>query len=482
MWKIKLKTIVVTILIFSMVVINTTFNCYALTGSEFLQSVINSFGILSGAIPDAQVTDQMIYSTVKHTFDSVGFLIDETGITIQKIKDAINGVDNNFDNTNSDNDDVAQWIMDNTSVISGNVVYGDQYNSFIKNYSNTYMSNNGYYICYSYDVSQVSGWNLSSTQISFIQSNQSNYIVIVHPSRRSDTRYAFITLVPKSLNLYLYGQNSSGSYFMPYFCNSAGEKVNFSNLSGVKTYNGNLVQISNDEAYNNSIFVTKYNNVFEGSVYSDFYCTYGYCEQLIMYTSTSSIGNTLSSNSLPYYYNNTVWDNFEDNSTGDYVVDSNNINTVTYGDTVSYINNYYTENNNYPDNSTVNNWITNTNTENIENNNSGGDDSGGGSGDDSGGSGTGIVSILTALGKAIADLITGIVAFLAEIIGGLVEAITGLLDTLTDIITTFTESIPNIFSPLIGWLFDGLPEEFTAIILLGLSACVIASIIKILRG
>lgn len=204
--------------------------------------------------------------------------------------------------------------------------------------------------------------------------------------------------------------------------------------------------------------------------------TFNSVNQLNDYISTYGIGKN------PYYYNNQVWSDFSSHTSGDYTVDNSNVNTVTYGDVISYVNDYHDTNNYYPDNSTVNTWIETTN----NNNNSGGgsgDDSGGGSGGSGGDSGgSGIVSILTALGKAIADLITGIAAFLAEVVGGLVEAITGLLDTLTDLITNFTESIPNIFSPLLGWLFDGLPEEFTAIILLGLTACVIASIIKILRG
>lgn len=502
----KYMKISISILTFCIVLFNYTYNCYAISSNvtpeswmKQLGDAVKTFAITLEA--GEHLSSNALREYVKKSFDSVGFMIDETGVLIDKIKTAIHGVDNNFDDQTSDEDDIGQWIVDNTEVINGDVVFGDQYNAFIKEYNNNYVEDNKISIWYTCDVQQSTPRWLNAGFVSDFTTIEENYPNYIYTVNRFDTASVYLIGVPQSPKIYgvlAYVFDTDWEEFYFYRCNDINGVLSYEPItirdSSLMVYEvdsqGHCTLLNDNSVVNfgysdktlYSYFTKQSGQSCGGDSWQQYPKTFSTNAAYIQtFTSVNALDTYIHSVGIglqPYYYNNQVWSNFVDNSSGDYTVTTSNVNTVTYGDTVSYINDYHDTNNNYPDNSTVNNWIETTN----NNNNSGGGSGGGsgGSGDDPGGSG--IVSILTALGKAIADLITGIAAFLAEVVGGLVEAITGLLDTLTDLITNFTESIPNIFSPLLGWLFDGLPEEFTAIILLGLTACVIASIIKILRG
>ena len=195
--------------------------------------------------------------------------------------------------------------------------------------------------------------------------------------------------------------------------------------------------------------------------------SYGHVKEIPIY-GTKPLLESSERGTMPYYYNNTVWQDFS-SSTGDYTFSPTNINTVTYGDTVSYINDYHDTNNNYPDNSTVNNWINNTNEENITNNGggSGGDDSGGGSG-----SGTdGIFDFLSDLGAVLGNLIKN-----------LGQAITNIIKGISDLVTSIVTDLPTVFFDFIGAIFGWLPDEWVTLLSLSLAAMLIWGIVKVIRG
>lgn len=169
----------------------------------------------------------------------------------------------------------------------------------------------------------------------------------------------------------------------------------------------------------------------------------------------------------PYYYNNDVWQDFS-SSNGDYTWSPSNINTVTYGDVTSYIDNSNTENGYPPNIQDINIHIEDKDEENKDTSDGGGSD-GGGSGD--GDSGTGIFDLLKGLGKVIADFIKGLVAVITEVIGAIGEAIASI-----------TSVLPNTISSLLGIVFDFLPPEITALISLGIVAMVTVGIIKLFKG
>lgn len=179
----------------------------------------------------------------------------------------------------------------------------------------------------------------------------------------------------------------------------------------------------------------------------------------------------------PYYINERVWQDFSQ-TTGDYVMTDENINTVSYGDVISYVDSF-NETNGYPPTPiNINNYIEDQDDENKDSGGSGGSGSGGsGSGDDGDSSG-----ILGNLGKVIGNLLKGIIAFITGILEGIVEGLTSLLESLTTLISDFVEAIPNVISPLIGWAFEGLPSEIQALIILGIGLGITISIIKIIRG
>ena len=470
--------------------------------STIAQERIDRLNELYDAVVNSPTTTQLaIKNFVDMCCGSVGFLCKEALITFSDIVQAIQDTDEDFTVLNPTEQDIADWIKNNTTKVNGDIVYGSKYNSFINNFHDNYVDANDVHMYYCASVQRTpsnilnAGFLEDATPIMTQYQNDCYYVLW-----GGENNQTYFTVIPKNIGK-IYGVVTQGSgdwkKFDLYYCKDiSGNKVSVqinrrdSLLTVYSVGNtGKLTLISDHSTIESgyterplsAYFVVETLRPAEDANWRTYPKAFSMYNDSIQYFNTYNAMDTyihdVGIGINPYYYNSSVWQNYQNNSSGDYTVSSNNINTVTYGDTISYVIDSHDNTNYYPDNSTVNNWITNTNN---DNHSTGGGS--GGSGGDSGGSGSGIVSILTALGKAIADLITGIAAFLAGIVGGLVEAITGLLDTLTDLITNFTESIPNIFSPLLGWLFDGLPEEFTAIILLGLTACVIASIIKILRG
>lgn len=436
---------------------------------------------------------------IDQTFTNSGLLGPKIPGDLQSLEDFIHDEYPSLEGETSQEtqENVSDYLTTNISVNDNSETYtfNDNSRDFFLSLADYYEDNNKISIWYTCDVQQSTPNWMNATFVADFVEIEDDYPDYIYTINRFDASDVYLIGVPKNPKIYgvlNYVFNDQWKAFDFYRCNDISGILSYEPISirdsSLRVYtidsSGNCHFISDNSQVNSgygNYTLWTYFNIQSGqsvdgngwqrypksiSTTGDYIQTFSSVNALDTYIHSVGIGIQ------PYYYNNQTWSDFS-SSTGDYTVDNSNVNTVTYGDVVSYVNDYHDTNNNYPDNSTVNNWIETTN-----NNNTGGGS--GGSGGDSGGSG--IVSILSALGKAIADLITGIVAFITEIIGGLVEAITGLLTTLTDLISNFTESIPNIFSPLLGWLFDGLPDEFTAIILLGLTACVIASIIKILRG
>lgn len=210
-----------------------------------------------------------------------------------------------------------------------------------------------------------------------------------------------------------------------------------------------------------------------------------------------------------YYINQPVYNNW-DNSTGDYTVTTDNSNKATYGDITNYINSFNTETGTYPTPDDINHWITNydpsgggsggeggeggqggqggssnatatANNEgiNITINNNHNLNIGGGSlsgntvsGNGTGGSGTigNIFDWLGHLGQVIGNFIKSAGEMIVEVIQGISEAVTGILET-----------IPNIFTPLIEFVFGGLPEEVQHLITLGITCILLVGVIQMIR-
>lgn len=210
-----------------------------------------------------------------------------------------------------------------------------------------------------------------------------------------------------------------------------------------------------------------------------------------------------------YYTNNSVYNDWS-SSTGDYTVTTSNYNPVSYGDITNYIDSFNTENGGYPNLPDINNFIENfipegtnpTPTPNPDNPSGGGGSSnatatannegihitvnnnhninfGGSSlsgntvsGNGTGGSGTigNIFDWLGHLGQVIGNFIKSAGEMIVEVIQGISEAVTGILET-----------IPNIFTPLIEFVFGGLPEEVQHLITLGMTCILLVGVIQMIR-
>lgn len=448
-------------------------------------------------------------------FSALGFLVYGEDIYLGDAIDVI--VDNNLSNdidNNSTDKEVGDWIYSNMTVSDNSVVINDDLKVFIEGLKQKVVDNNEYYVLSAFDLNKSSNgafWS-DKTHLQAIkdlcQIYQNDYYIFYFGSNLYDGRVQLIVGLPKSS--YGFCINKSGltsltdkdMYFNAYGVNIDGSAI-YGNPAptGVKCWGYDSSNHVYNEGSWNKVTVSQApmkfclpkDNIYLGPVstmgtywqndtsngdytkYKGKPISVGY-QEIILYKNF----NTFSSSSTgvqPYYYNNSVWQNFS-SSSGDYTLTNSNYNSVTYGDTVSYINDYHDTNNNYPDNSTVNNWVNTTN----NNNNNSGDDSGGGSGgsgsDDSGS----IFDWLKTLGKVIGDLISGVGNFLSEIVAGLVDAITNLLDAITTLITGVLESLTNIFSGLIEFIFAGLPDDIRNVLSLALTVAILISVLKLIRG
>ena len=347
-----------------------------------------------------EFTQSLIETYVTNLFNSAGFLIDETGVTLQKIRDALKKDSNSGINDNSSADDIGDFLSQHIVVDNDTITYDDSINTFINNYSLDYQSSNGYYVGYPlniYDATDLT--NFTNTISSVVSNNQVDYY-ISWLNQSGNYRLRLYKKSDCSLSL---GSGSNSDYY----------SVNFTCSSGYQQYTFTGTNLTENSPYtsefNTTLKLLKVPNRHTVSVSTSYFLCFNYYP-IAFYSGVTS------SNIAPMYYNNTVWEDYSQSS-GDYVFSPTNINTVTYGDVVTYSNNYNTENNNYPDNSTVNNWITTTNTENITNGGgsggeNGGDDSGGGS------SGDGIFDFLSDLGGVLGDLIKNLGQAITNIIKG----------------------------------------------------------------
>ena len=376
---------------------------------------------------------------------------------------------------------VSQFLVNNTQIVSDNSV---KINSNVKNFNNNLINNyvNDHSPVYGYTFDLQQSTNIDSgfkVKLAGIINDNTNCVVLAYRGNGEQYNEVFVY---DNVGLYGLRVNAAGNsvlirMYMSYYENEIVVVKPFTaSADNFKAYYYNGTDLVEED------ITGEVNYVGYLSVLKDQYTTSGNFNNSPVYFAKSLTGipvfntfadmesyiNTVGVGLSPYYYNNSVWEHFS-SSTGDYTFSPTNINTVTYGDTVSYINDYHDTNNNYPDNSTVNNWINNTNEENITNNGggSGGDDSGGGSGSGS----DGIFDFLSDLGEVLGNLIKN-----------LGQAITNIIKGISDLVTSIVTDLPTVFFDFIGAIFGWLPEEWVTLLSLSLAAMLIWGIVKVIRG
>lgn len=292
----------------------------------------------------------------------------------------------------------------------------------------------------------------------------------------------------------------------PYFCVTNNQSGTISDPIKILAYDGNnnrhfdgfdrRIKFSNGEwvadgsgqysgnNWNGTWCLLDYDSRVNFTNNSQYMFTYSQDRVGIRYFSSDRDVSVQSILEQPYYYNNQVWQDFS-SSSGDYNFSPSNINTISYGDVLNYIDSFNNENGYPPSVPEINVNIDNENNNNISGGSGSGDGGSGDGGSGDGGSGDGIGDIfgwLKGLGSAIASLIKGLGEFLTEIIAGLTEALTELIGGISDLIISVTETIPTVYMEFLRACFGWMPEEWVGLFGAAVLVMVLVGIIKIIRG
>lgn len=410
--------------------------------------------------------ENAVIKYVQKGFDSAGFIIDNTGVLYNKIKSILSNQSGSGITNDSTPRDVADFFVNNTSVSGNNVIQDNDINTFVKSYANDYINSNSIRLVYSYDIKQVGNvTNMGagySELCSLLQQKQDNYYCVWYNNR--------IVFFPKeNVVCYHHTTNTNTAEFVVY---SDNEKTPITwQANDNYVWNGtNWVASQAITGQIGSYVTFEYNTSPSTGMSTSFQylITYDQIESLLFYPSVNDVGT--NDNLSPYYYNREVWQDFS-TSSGDYTFTPTNINTVTYGDISDYVDNSYTDNSYYPDMSQINNWIENTNTDNITNNGGG---SGGENGGDDSGSGTS--------GDGIFDFLSDLGGVLGNLIKNLGQAITNIIKGVADLVESIVTDLPTVFFDFIGAIFGWLPDEWVMLLSLSLACMLIWGIVKVIRG
>lgn len=366
-------------------------------------------------------------------------------------------------------------ILEGQSVSGNNITNNTNVNTFIKNIQNDYVSNNRAFL-YSFTLDEYASARNISTNL-YLKLKEK----IPQVSDISNTVY-FLKNTGNNVQVF-----SLDLYTYPYVYARYGTSVSgiYGSFQLVNGYDNTNITLSGlgwnstDQSFSNEV-------TDNGKVQ-------GLLENIDIFTSPTGVWGNGSvcfvSNHIrksirlfngiatatdllyqPYYYNNEVWQDFS-KSSGDYVFSPSNINTVSYGDTISYIDNYIQDKGYPPTIPDININIENENNNNVN----GGSGGGGSGGDDSGGgSGSGTDGIF--------DFLSDLGAVLGNLIKNLGQAITNIIKGISDLVTSIVTDLPTVFFDFIGAIFGWLPEEWVTLLSLSLAAMLIWGIVKVIRG
>ena len=359
--------IITTLLIINIIVFNIfTINAYALQPSTNVNVTISD----PSQFPFNFWTIDMLRK--------VGILYNPTleHPTLEDYANQINQVD---DQANvSDETSVKNWFIDNSTVTQDSnnntvVNINGNYKDVLKGIGNLIIANSGFVYAYSWDIrTSVPIWQ-SGTYFnkakSLIEQYQDSYYVYLNTY--SDT---FDGAVHDVLNLVLVPISDDCQfckYIGPWDAVYVG-LYHWSTWEGYNANNDNIirkvfyisegewVEASNVLPYVPNIHLGMYNlNMVDGF---PGYGTSETCPATSGKKNTYKIWNSVNEMKLgtqgySSYYTSSNWKDFSKNNSDNYTVDSSNSNNITYGDVNNWINNYYTDNNTYPDPTQINVYI-----------------------------------------------------------------------------------------------------------------------------
>ena len=464
-----LLTILITSLNYSFVFADDGNNTFfsALTGSY---SALDSVGI--GADRKQAISDWI------HTnSEAAGFIYDALSLPIDgNILYNLLPVDVRAQiNDSTDEDEVVDvtrnYILNNQTVTDNSVTNDSDINTFIKNWSDYYVSQQGDYYAKAFDLHNATNsftdGSLYLALKDFIQNDNhlfrfygwapahGGYFV----ATCNDTNLTFVESSSSNgrITVSLYNKTTWDAY--PFTPNTTFDIYFYNSTSGEFEQNTTITYIPN-----NWYFVcdkTSNYAVVQNASYEPYLVSMSNTDYVQVFKTVQSLRDAQVGYSS-YYYNNDVWSDFS-SSSSDYVFSPTNINTVSYGDVITHIDSTYSDDDYYPTTSQTNNWIENKNEENITN--------GGGSGSGGDSSGDGIFDFLSDLGSVLGNLIKN-----------LGQAITNILAGIADLVQSIVTDLPTVFFDFIGSLFGWLPEEWVTLLSLSLACMLIWGVVKVIRG
>lgn len=479
----KFKRVTTAIITLSLIIANIV-PCYAETGIDAITNYSNLYNQIQSDLDENNpIQGNILKQFVDYNYTyGMGLLIDYNENVLSDILSAIRGYSSGGHGftlpANATDEEVinsaSEYLTDNINVTDNSITYNDNSRNMLLYLSNEYMKNCGYYEAYAFDLRNMTNSLPTTAQYNALRD------LIGNSNSNITTDYKFCVVWGSYANVAICPFEDYGLLLRSNVTNWG--TLNYADTNVYSYANGNTTpvnggfqkftwnSVSQNYIQDSNPYGSQLANVRvstrpnQSTNANAFVLSYG--EQLLPVFQTSGDATSYGVGIKPYYYNTKTWNDFS-TSSGDYTVDSSSVNTVTYGDTVTYIQDSYNETGNYPDNSTVNNWIDNSN----QNNHNGGG-SGSGGGDSGGGSSdSNIFEFLSDIGAVLGNLIKNLGNVLTELVSGIAEIISGLF-----------EAIPTVFGDFMGGLLGWMPEELRALIILGISAMIIVGIIKIIRG
>lgn len=419
--------------------------------------------------------------------------------------------------------EVEKYVKDatlNIDIHDNDIKFGSDYANLMRWYAEQIMEENRMYYGYTldlqyYDFRLGTGANrklYDEDIVSFIKEYQEDYYIL-WAAQQYNPVYVYYLIPKERYSWVLSSIPNNDLYRVVYFDN-----ITFTYNSSYDTHyflnkeDVGSVPIGNPQLWS---FIMKEHKAYRSTDYSPYVfsnidmVSYGKQYMIPIY-GTYQLLQDMGRGKSPYYIGNT-WNEFN-NSTGDYVVDSHNVNTVTYNDIDNYIDNYpgypniaptieeieeYIKNKRDTDiniivNPTVNpsnpsggtgggssatatatNGDVNVTVNNNHYFNFGGSVSGNSVSDNDIGSGGSVwdFSWISTIGQTLGNLISNLGSAISNLIRGIAEVLEGLVET-----------IPTVFGDFIGMLLGWLPPELRALVTLGFVAMIMFGLVKVIRG
>lgn len=447
---------------------------------------------------------------------------------------------NNVDVSNVTDSMRLNYLHNAFTINDNSIVISDSFKNVIKSWQNDVVESNKYYVGYSLDLQYYS---IPDSCYEFVNEYQGSYDVWCYTKyigTSAGHRYYFYAYPKQDYGEVLLTVNSDDtfSYKLVNYNNFANFAPNTYNQSIAPAWAGYVQEKTSGGIDANTIYdITTSSWVNNNNSFKLMQRNYTYrvddyplptqsnngfalgwvnvtYKTVKAYTimGTQALFESSQRGEAPYYYNNNVYSNWS-NSTGDYTVTYDNSNRITFDDITAHIGDIYGQTGVYPTIPDIEHWIetqpvptplptptptgtpsqggngtvVNNNNPNINNNptfnnnpninitlfpSTSGNGINGGSVSGNGGSGSigNIFDWLGNLGNVIASLVKNVGEMIVNALEGVVEAV-----------TTILRSIPNILSPIIEFVFGGLPEEVQALITLGITCIIFVGIIKVLK-